>query len=91
MTERQIIIETTNRRSDCLESGGHCGRRIAYRLEDVAEVLGLPELETEVFLSTMTEEQRGLLTVPGTYCRLADYLHYHGYSGEIIDEGQRIR
>lgn len=86
-----ITIETTNRRGGCLEFGGICGRRIAYPLRDIAKVLEMSEPEAAQYLHGFTEEERGLLIVPGTDTRLADYLHFHQYPGRIRDAGTVIK
>ena len=40
LTDKSVILETTHRIHGCLEQGGISGRKVAYPLADVADLIG---------------------------------------------------
>lgn len=89
MKQKRIKVEITNMINGCLEQGGVCGRVVSYPLYLVAEIIG--DMYPEDLLD-MHPEDLANMEVPGTDCRLADYLAYHhGDQCHVVRKGTKIQ
>ena len=82
--KKRVNVEITNRRGDCLEQGGVCGRVESYPAKLVMAVMECAEVD----LDDLTGES----VVPYTQVTLADYMRYHYPSHvRVVRRGMKIQ